>query len=72
MACYPRSFQRDSTEEIIACAFYTTALSAGLLYGDATYAPAATIASSAVMVIGIASVVLLVVKQSCAYYARSA
>jgi hypothetical protein len=55
---------------IIACAFYTAALTEGLLHGDAMYALAATIASSAAMVIGIAAVVLLVMKQSWPYYAR--
>ena len=55
---------------IIACAFYTAALTEGLLNGGATYALAATIASSAAMVIGIAAVVLLVMKQSWPYYAR--
>ena len=57
---------------IIACAFYATALTGGLLDGDATYALVATMASSAVLVIGIASVVLLVMKQSWPYYARTA
>ena len=55
---------------IIACAFYTAALTEGLLNGGATYALAATIASSAAMVIGIAAVVLLVMKQFWPYYAR--
>jgi len=56
---------------IFACTFYTAALTEGLLHGDATYALAATIASSMVMVIGIAAVVLLVMKQSWPYYARA-
>ncbi len=57
---------------ILACAFYTAALTEGLLHGDATYAPAATIGAVTAMVIGIASVVLIVMKQSWPYYARPA
>lgn len=57
---------------IIACAFYTAILTEGLLHGNISYAPAASISAIAVMVIGIASVVLTVMKQSWPYYARPA
>ena len=55
---------------IIAGAFNTAASVQGLLTGDATYAPAATIVSCLVMAIGIAAVVLLVAKPSWPYYAQ--
>ena len=57
---------------IIACALYLTSTAVGLASGDATYAPAATIASGAGLAIGIAAVVLLLTRQSWAYYARPA
>jgi len=57
---------------IIAGAFNTAASAEGLLNGDATYAPAATIVSCVVMAIGIAAVVLLVAKPSWPYFAHPA
>ena len=57
---------------IIACAFYTAILTEGLLHGNMSSAPAASISAVAAMVIGIASVVLIVMKQSWPYYARPA
>jgi hypothetical protein len=57
---------------IILCAFYTAIEIVGLSKGNAHYAPAAAIASYVVAVIGIAAVVLLVMKQSWPYYARQA
>jgi hypothetical protein len=57
---------------IIACAFYTAVLSSDLMNGNMSYAPVATTAALVVMAIGIASVVLLVMKQSWPYYARQA
>src|SRR5262249_3246627 len=50
---------------IIACAIYGTLTIVGYAQGDANYAPvAAIVASSAVLVIGIAAVILLLMKQS--------
>lgn len=58
---------------IIVCALYTTFTIPGLLSGGTRYAPAAPLAAScAVMAIGIAAVVLLLVKQSWPYYADHA
>jgi hypothetical protein len=57
---------------IIACAFYTAVLTESMLHGTMAYAPAATVSAVAAMVIGIASVVLIVMKQSWPYYARPA
>ncbi len=57
---------------ILACAAYTVVTATGLARGDMTYAPALAIASCAVAAIGIATVVLLVMKQSWPYYARHA
>jgi hypothetical protein len=58
---------------IIACAIYAAFTIAGYAQGDASYAPvAAIVASSAVLVIGIAAVILLLVKQSWPYYTRPA
>lgn len=57
---------------IIVCAFYTAVLTAGLLHGGLSYAPAAIIAAIVAMAIGISSVVLIVMKQSWPYYARLA
>lgn len=58
---------------IIACAFYAALTIQGYAQGDAKYAPvAAIVASSAVLVIGITSVVLLLMKQSWPYYAPHA
>ena len=57
---------------IIVCALYT-AFTIPTLSGDARYAPAAPLAATcAVMAIGIAAVVLLLVKQSWPYYADHA
>jgi len=57
---------------IVVCALYT-ALTIPGLSGDARYVPAALLAAScAVMAIGIAAVVLLLVKQSWPYYADHA
>src|SRR6185437_13023422 len=54
---------------IIACAIY----GALTTQGDAKYAPvAAIVAPSAVLVIGIAAVILLLMKQSWPYYTRPA
>jgi hypothetical protein len=55
---------------IIACAAYTAVTAAGLAKGDMTYAPAPAITSCTVVAIGIATVVLLVMRQSWPYYAR--
>ena len=58
---------------IIACAFYTALTIQGYAQGNAKYAPvAAMIASSAVLVIGIAAVILLLMKQSWPYFAPHA
>lgn len=57
---------------IVACAFYLTDTAVGLATGDATYAPADVIASGAGLAIGIAAVVLLLMKRSWPYYARRA
>ncbi len=56
---------------IIACAFYTTVAIQGFAQGDARYAPVGlAVASGAVLVIGIAAVVLLLMKESWPYYSR--
>jgi hypothetical protein len=58
---------------IIACAFYTTASVEGFTQGDAAYAPVVlVIVSSAVLGIGYAAVVLLLMRQSWPYYASPA
>jgi hypothetical protein len=58
---------------IIACAFCTALTIQGFSTGAARYAPAAPLATSCtVMAIGIAAVVLLLVKQSWPYYASHA
>ena len=58
---------------IIACAFYTTVTIQGFAQGDARYAPVGlAIVSGAVLVIGIAAVVLLLMKESWPYYSRPA
>ncbi len=58
---------------IVLCALYTAFTIPGLLSGNARYVPAAPLAAScAVMAIGIAAVVLLLVKQSWPYYASHA
>lgn len=57
---------------IVACAFYLTDAAAGLAGGDVSYAPADTIVSGAGLAVGIAAVVLLLMKQSWPYYARRA
>jgi hypothetical protein len=58
---------------IIACAVYAALTVAGYAQGDAKYAPvAAIVAPSAVLVIGIAAVILLLMKQSWPYYIRPA
>ncbi len=122
LACYPRSFRRESTEEviavllasvastvsvtivsdvaftlfaiavwlflawangkgsalarvgaIIACAVYGALTIQGYAQGDANYAPvAAIVASSTVLVIGVAAVILLLMRQSWPYYTRPA
>jgi hypothetical protein len=55
---------------IIACAFYSAATLQSFAQGGASYAPVALLAvSGAVLVIGITSVVLLLMKQSWPYYA---
>ncbi len=56
---------------IIACAFYTTVTIQGFAQGDAKYAPVAlVVVSGAVLAIGIAAVVLLLMKESWPYYSR--
>jgi hypothetical protein len=58
---------------IVLCALYTAFTIPGLLSGNARYVPAAPLAAScAVMAIGIAAVVLLLVRQSWPYYASHA
>jgi len=58
---------------IIACSLYTTLTLQGFTQGDASYSPVPPLAaSSAVLAIGIAAVVLLLMKQSWPYYARPA
>jgi hypothetical protein len=58
---------------IIACAIYGALTIQGYTQGDANYAPvAAIVASSVVLVIGIAVVILLLMKQSWPYYTRPA
>jgi hypothetical protein len=57
---------------IIACAAYTAVRAAGLAKGDMTYAPALAIASFVVVAVGVATIVLLVMRQSWPYYARHA
>jgi hypothetical protein len=58
---------------IIACALYTTLTLQGFMQGDASYSPVPPLAaSSAVLAIGIATVVLLLMKQSWPYYAQPA
>src|SRR5690242_10834852 len=58
---------------IIACAVYAALTVVGYAQGDAKYAPvAAIVAPSAVLVIGIAAVILLLMKQSWPYYTRPA
>lgn len=57
---------------IFACGLYTALTVGGFAQGDAKYAPAAPIAaSSAVLAIGIAAVVLLLMKQSWSYFSQS-
>ena len=55
---------------VLACAAYTVVTAAGLARGDLTYAPALAIATCAVVAIGVAAVVLLVMRQSWPYYSR--
>jgi hypothetical protein len=57
---------------ILACAAYSAVTAAGLAKGDLTYAPALTIASCVVVAVGVATVILLVMRQSWPYYARHA
>jgi hypothetical protein len=57
---------------IILCAFHTAVLSAGLVNGTAALAPAPMIAGGLAVVIGVATVILLVMKQSWPYYERQA
>ena len=57
---------------IILCAFYTAVLPVGLVNGGAALAPVPMIAAGATAVIGVAAVILLVVKQSWPYYERQA
>ena len=57
---------------IIASGAYTAVTAASLANGDMTYAPALAIASCVVVAIGVATVVLLVMRQSWPYYSRAA
>jgi hypothetical protein len=57
---------------ILVCAAYTAVTAAGLAKDDMTYAPALAIATCVVVAIGIATVVLLVMRQSWPYYSRHA
>jgi hypothetical protein len=58
---------------IIACAVYGALTIQGYAQGDASYAPvAAIVASSTVLVIGVAAVILLLMRQSWPYYTRPA
>jgi hypothetical protein len=57
---------------IILCAFYTALLSMGLVNGSAALAPVPVIAAGVAGVIGVATVILLVMKQSWPYYERQA
>ncbi len=61
-----------SLPALIACIAYTAVTAAGLAKGDMTYAPALAIASCIVVAIGVATVVLLVLRQSWPYYSRHA
>lgn len=55
---------------VISFMFYTFGIIFSLAQDGATYAPAALIAASVAWVIGLAAIVLLVMKQSWTYYAR--
>jgi hypothetical protein len=57
---------------VILCAFYTALLSMGLVNGSAALAPVPVIAAGVAGVIGVATVILLVMKQSWPYYERQA
>jgi hypothetical protein len=58
---------------IIACAIYGALTIQGYAQGDASYAPVdAIVASSTVLVIGVAAVILLLMRQSWPYYTRPA
>jgi hypothetical protein len=57
---------------IIACTFYTVGTVPGLLSSNAVYVPAADIASCVVMAIGIAAIILLLMRQSWPYFADQA
>lgn len=58
---------------IIACTLYTTLTLGGFAQGDVSYSPVPPLAAtSAVLAIGIASVALLLMKQSWPYYAQPA
>ena len=56
---------------IIACSFYTAILTEGLLHGSMSYAPAPGVCAVTAMALGIASVVLIVMRQSWPYYAQA-
>jgi hypothetical protein len=56
---------------IFACGLYTALTVGGFAQGDAKYAPAPPlVASSAVLVIGVAAVVLLLTRQSWSYFSQ--
>lgn len=57
---------------IIAAAFYTTIVGVDIVERVASYAPVAMVAAGLAWVLGIASVVLLLRKQSWAYYEQQA
>jgi hypothetical protein len=67
-----KGFPYGRPPALIACIAYTAVTAAGLAKGDMTYAPALAIASCIVVAIGVATVVLLVLRQSWPYYSRHA
>jgi len=67
-----KGFPYGRAPAIIACIAYTAVTAAGLAKGDMTYAPALAIASCIVVAVGIATIVLLVMRQSWPYYSRRA
>jgi hypothetical protein len=67
-----RGYEWARPAALIAFLFYTGNIILSLAQGSATSVPAAIIVSGAVWVIGLAAIVLLVMKQSWPYYARQA
>ena len=64
-----KGYEWSRPAAVIAFMFYTFALIFSLAQDGAAYAPAALIAAGVVWVIGLAAIVLLVMRQSWSYYA---